>query len=89
MLVAIPFSALLRTCVTTQANIIVLGPNRSMIRPRNGEAIAKTIKAIDCTEERVALSQPKSSNIGLKNMLTATELIRKIITHEAATMYQP
>ena len=48
-----------------------------------------TTRAIDCTNESVALSQPKSSNIGLKNMPMATALCRKMKDQDAATMYQP
>ena len=89
MLPAAPFITLLKDCVATQTNIITLGPKWSINRPRNGDITVKTIRATDCTDDRVALSQPKSSSIGLKNTLTATELMRKIRIHEAATIYQP
>lgn len=89
MLPAEPLIILLRDWVATQTNIITLGPKWSMKRPRKGDKIVKTIRETDCTDERVALSQPKSSSIGLKNTLTATELMRKIRIQEAATIYQP
>lgn len=82
-------TTLLRVCVATQIKSIARGPNRSISRPRNGDTAAMTTRATVCTEESVALSHPNSSNIGLKNMLTATELKRNIIIQEAATMYHP
>jgi hypothetical protein len=86
---AIPLITLLRTCVTTQVRIIAFGPNRSISLPSSGDAMVKTIIATDWTDERVALFHPKSSNIGLKNMLTATDPERKTIIQVAATIYQP
>ena len=83
-----PPIALLNTWVPTQTYSTDLDPYRSTTRPRNGITSADANRAMECTPERVARSHPVSSMIGLNSRLKAVALMKKTITHEAATVYQ-
>ena len=87
--VARPVIAGDRVCVITQIKRIARGPNLSISLPIKGEITAKTSMAKVCADDRVALSKWNSSRIGLKKILIATALTRKVKTQEAATIYQP
>jgi len=64
-------------------------PKRSISLPKNGETAAEISILIAPIIDKVALSQPNSSRIGLKNRLVAEALIRNNISHEMTTIYQP
>ena len=84
-----PLTVLESTWAMTLAKSITLGPKRSINLPIKGVRPANTSMAAAETSDKVALSQPNSSRIGLKKTPIPVAQIKKDIIQVIATRYQP